>query len=97
MATTETTQKELQEQLGSLRKDLAEINQTVKQLASDYAQEGKARVRATANRAQERAKDALSDARDSLSGLESEIKSKPLTSTLLAFGIGLVLGKILNR
>jgi ElaB/YqjD/DUF883 family membrane-anchored ribosome-binding protein len=97
MATTDTTQKELQEQLDSLRKDLADINQTVKRLASDYAEEGKARVRASANRAQERVKATLSDVKGALEDVESEIQSRPLTSTLIAFGIGLVLGRILKR
>jgi ElaB/YqjD/DUF883 family membrane-anchored ribosome-binding protein len=92
MATTDTTQKELQEQLDTLRNDLAEINKIVKRIASDYAEEGKARVRASANRAQERVKDTLSDVKGTLENVESEIQSKPLTSTLMAFGIGLVLG-----
>jgi ElaB/YqjD/DUF883 family membrane-anchored ribosome-binding protein len=90
MANTETTQKELQEQLDSLRKDLSEIRQLVKSLASGYAEEGKDRLRASANRAQAQAKETLAD-------VEGEIRSHPLSSVAVAFAVGLLIGKILNR
>lgn len=90
MAITETTQKELLEQLASMNKDLAEISQTVRQFASDYAQERKARMRGTAICAPERVKDSPPDVKDSLSGVEGEIQSKPPTSTQIAFAMGRV-------
>jgi ElaB/YqjD/DUF883 family membrane-anchored ribosome-binding protein len=90
MASTETTQKELQEQLDSLRKDLSEIRHLVKSLASEYAEEGKEHLRASANRAQAQAKETLAD-------VEGEIQSHPLSSVAIAFGVGVLIGKLLNR
>ncbi len=92
MATSQTqsSEQELQEQLNALRSDFAEITKTVKGLSSAYAREGQDRLRDTANRAQAQFKDSLGE-------VQGEIERHPFSSLAVAFGVGLIIGKILDR
>jgi ElaB/YqjD/DUF883 family membrane-anchored ribosome-binding protein len=87
---TQTTNQELQEQLDALRKDFAEVASTLKSLTSEYAQQGQDKVKAAAQQAQQQAKESLARA-------QGEVEAHPYTSMAVAFGIGLVIGKVLDR
>lgn len=87
---TQTSNEELQKQLNALREDFASLTNTLKDMSSDYAQHGQARVKDAADKVQQQA-------RDSYGRVQSEVESHPMSSVAIAFGIGLVLGKILDR
>ncbi|SFK05991.1 DUF883 family protein [Methylophaga sulfidovorans] len=87
---TQTTNQELQEQLDALRKDFAEVASTLKSLTSEYAQQGQDKVKAAAQQAQQQAKESFARA-------QGEVEAHPYTSMAVAFGIGLVIGKVLDR
>ncbi len=88
-ATTEKDIDDLKAQIAELRSDLAGVADAIKKLSGDAADEGVERVRRTAERARDRAKDTLGN-------LENEIEERPLTSVATAFGIGFILGKLLD-
>lgn len=87
---TQANEQELQEQIHSLRKDFSDLTQTMKSLSSDYANEGKKRLREGADRAQQQAQDTVHKA-------QANVETHPYTSMAVAFGVGLVIGKILDR
>lgn len=87
---TQPTNQELQEQLDTLRKDFADVTSTLKEMSSSYAKQGQARVKDAAGEAQKQV-------RDSLDRAQSEVEQRPFSSMAVAFGVGLLLGKILDR
>lgn len=87
---TQTTNQELQEQVSALRKDFGDITETLKTLTSDYAKESQARVKNSAEQAQKHAQQSLTRA-------QQEVEARPYTSMAVAFGVGMVIGKILDR
>lgn len=89
MATAQTNQ-ELQEQLDTLRKDFAEVTKTLKDMTAAYARESQDRVKVAAGYAQDQVK-------ESFTKVQGEVESHPYSSMAVAFGIGLVIGKILDR
>ncbi|WP_375056035.1 hypothetical protein [Zobellella sp. DQSA1] len=90
MATAQNNQQELQEQLDALRKDFAELTSILKGMTANYAKEGQENVKATAEQAQQHLKQSLCKA-------QQEVESHPYTSMAVAFGVGLLLGKLLDR
>lgn len=94
MATDEKSEQkseqDLQAQLNALRTDLAEITKTVRNISADYAHQGQDRLRDTAQRAQQQFK-------DSLGTVQEEIEHRPFSSVAVAFGIGLIIGRLLHR
>lgn len=89
-AGTDKDIEELKAQVEALRADLAGISDALKNLGGDAASEGRERIRRAAEQARGKA-------RDTIGALENEIEDRPLTSLLTAFGIGFVLGKLLDR
>lgn len=87
---TQTTNQELQEQLDALRKDFAEVTSTLKNLTTEYAHQSQEKVKATAQQAQQQAKESIARA-------QGEVEAHPYASMAVAFGIGLVIGKVLDR
>ncbi len=87
---TQASNDELQAQLNALREDFAGLTKTLKDMSAAYAEEGQARVKNAADKVQQQAK-------DSYGRVQSEVEAHPLSSVAIAFGIGLVLGKILDR
>lgn len=90
MANPETSEQDLQAQLNALRSDFAELTKTVKTLSTSYAQHGQERLKDTAHRAQEQFK-------ESLGHVQGEVEQHPLSSLAIAFGVGLIIGKLLDR
>lgn len=89
MATASNNQ-ELQEQLDALRKDFGDLTTTLKDMTTTYAKAGQDRVKDAADSAGRQAKESFNRAQD-------EVEAHPYTSMAVAFGVGLVLGKILDR
>lgn len=87
---TQPTNQELQEQMDTLRKDFASLTGTLKEMSAGYARDGQARVKNAADEAQKQV-------RDSLGRAQSEVEQRPFSSMAVAFGIGLLLGKLLDR
>jgi len=87
---TQASNEELQAQLTALRDDFAGLTKTLKDMSSAYADEGQARVKNAADRVQQQAK-------DSYGRVQNEVEAHPMSSVAIAFGVGLVLGKILDR
>ncbi len=87
---TQTSNQELQEQVSALRKDFGDITETLKTLSADYAKEGQAKVRQSAEQAQQHAKQTITRA-------QQEVEARPYTSMAVAFGAGVVIGKLLDR
>lgn len=74
----------------ALKDDLSELGGSLGDLSSEAA----ADVRKRARRAGERTKSQLDAAQGRI---ESEIEDRPLTSVLTSFGLGFVVGMMLDR
>jgi ElaB/YqjD/DUF883 family membrane-anchored ribosome-binding protein len=86
----QASEQELQDQVNALRKDFSELTKTMKSLSSDYAKQGQDKLKETADRAQQQARDTVHKA-------QANVETHPYTSMAVAFGVGLVIGKILDR
>ncbi len=79
--------------LSKLRSDIASLKDSFQSFATD-------RVRSKFNSAQETVDEwtdkARTRSRESLEDLSEEIEERPLTSILLAFGVGVLLGRLFN-
>ena len=81
---------ELKADLAELREDVASLVEAIRDMAGERARVAHSRVNEVGRRARARA----SLARDKL---EHEIEERPLTSVITTFGIGFVLGMLLDR
>jgi len=87
------TDKEIQElrsELAELKDEFAEIGQTMRRIANSAKDEGKERLRSVADRSRDQAS-------QTWGAFEKEVEERPMTSLAAAFGIGLLLGKLLDR
>ena len=79
--------------LGKLRSDIAALKDSFQSFASE-------RVRTKINSAQETVdqwtEKARTRSRESLEDLATEIEERPLTSIFLAFGLGVILGRVFD-
>lgn len=97
MATkTETTvdTAKLQADVDALRKDLAEITNTLKTMVGAEAQ---TRTQAAAERIREvsdQARDQFDHARDVA---VERVRERPLSSVAITFGVGLLIGRLLQK
>ena len=73
-----------------LRSDISQISQTLKAIAADRGGAAYERARQSAEDMQTRAKEAIDSA-------ARQIEERPFTTTLSAFGVGLVLGMLFSR
>ncbi|MCB2101325.1 MAG: hypothetical protein KDE22_10675 [Rhodobacterales bacterium] len=80
----------LQEDLSRLRADIESLSRTVKDIAADRGAEGVRRVKETAEKVREGASEAQLR-------VEAEIANRPLTSVLAAFGVGMLIGRLVQR
>jgi ElaB/YqjD/DUF883 family membrane-anchored ribosome-binding protein len=63
----------------------------------DYSSQVSDRLERTANDMQEASQQALRQGKDFLHDMEGRIRQKPVQSTMIAAGAGLVLGLLLRR
>lgn len=76
--------------LERLRKDMEGLTRTVRDVASARGEEGAARAREMVEQAQ-------AQARATLDTTERTVKENPLVSVAVAFGVGWVVGRLMDR
>jgi len=81
---------ELRAEIESLKSDVSKLTDTIKRVSSERASQERERVRQTAEQSRQKASEAAGV-------VGQEIQQRPLTSLAAAFGVGFVLGKMLNR
>jgi len=91
----------LRDDLNALRSDLAQLAQHVRTLTSDSAAEAKANAGARLDDLGRRIEEAVADLQQqgerSSAMLRQNVQDRPLVSVLTAFGIGLLLGRLIKR
>jgi len=87
---TDADIEKLRSEIRQLRSDIGQIGETLKAIVADQSGAAYERVRQSTEKAQKKAADAM----DSVA---HEIEERPFTSTLSAFGVGLVLGMLFSR
>jgi len=89
----------LREEFEDLRSRLQDRSDDVRDTASRSLRDGAKEFRKNYGEARDTVGQALSDvtkqSRDGLATLEHRVEERPLTSLLVAFGIGLVVGRLL--
>ena len=84
----------IKDDVAGLRKDLQTLIKTVADDQKAHGKEALDKARAEVNRL---ASEARAKGREGVHALETQIEERPFTSVLVAFGIGLILGKLLDR
>lgn len=91
----------LKSDFGKLSADLASLTQAVRDTAGQGAEDHLAKARAVAGQAGEDAHAAAAalgaQGREGIAAATRQIRERPLTSILICFGLGVVLGKLLDR
>ena len=91
--------------LDKLRKDISALASSLGDVATDEVKTRGQRARAAVGRVTDRAGEVWDDAtneasrrgREGVAAVEQQIEERPFISLLMAFGIGLVIGKLSNR
>ena len=95
-ANTETAANnaKLQADVDALRKDLAEVTKTLKAIGNDTA-------RTKAQAAAERVREVSGQARDQFDHAREvavdQVRERPLTTVALTFGVGMLVGRLLQK
>jgi ElaB/YqjD/DUF883 family membrane-anchored ribosome-binding protein len=84
----------VRDDLTKLSSDIANLAASLKDGATDTAREQLAAAR---NRFERLTEEARSRGEEQLEGLSATIEERPLTSVLIAFGVGVILGRLLDR
>ena len=85
-----TEYEQLRADIEKLRADITELGKTVQTIISGWGEEAKGAARRSMQTAEERAK-------ESVEKLAHRVEEKPLASLASAFGVGILIGLILNR
>jgi len=100
----EGLQKELEQlktDINKLRADLSTIGEGVRKMGTEAVGATQAKVKSVAQDALDEFQNKLNEAKSQgqkvVHDLEREIKEKPLTSLAVAFGVGFLLSKLLDR
>ncbi len=93
-------QENLGQDLEALREDVTKLRSDLSQLAKSLLDKGKSETDTAKDRVMEELMSNLRSARDKSSGavgsVEHKIQEKPLMSLLIAFVVGLILGKLFD-
>ena len=84
----------IKDDLVKLREDIANISAALKDATSETVRE---RVGALRGRIDELTEDARTQGRQAVDDLTDHIEEHPLTSILVAFGVGVLLGRVFDR
>ncbi|MDB5366388.1 MAG: hypothetical protein JWM77_2315 [Rhodospirillales bacterium] len=84
----------VRDDLTKLSSDIANLAASLKDGATDTAREQLAAAR---DRFERLTEEARSRGEEQLEGLAATIEERPLTSVLIAFGVGVILGRLLDR
>lgn len=82
--------EDLRADMDKLKADMSSLVETLGKLASDGTQEGARRVREARERVG-------AQAEQSMQAVEAQIAERPFISVLAAFGVGMVIGRLLDR
>lgn len=81
---------DLRADMDQLKRDVASLVETLRKTAEDGSREGLRSLNRVADETRARAQ-------QSYALLEQQVVEKPVASLLIAFGLGMVLGKLLER
>lgn len=84
----------LKDDLAKLRADVASLSATLRDITSDTVHEQVDAIRGRINNLTDSAK---AEGQQRLDDLTDQIEERPLTSVLIAFGAGLLIGKLFDR
>ena len=95
----------LKADLDTLRKDISSLVSSFGDAATDEVKTRGRRARAAVGRVTDRAGEVWDDAtneasrrgREGVAAVKQQIEERPVISLLVAFGVGLVIGKLINR
>jgi ElaB/YqjD/DUF883 family membrane-anchored ribosome-binding protein len=91
----------LKSDFGKLSSDLGSLTEALRELTSESAQSYGAKLRAAAAQAHEDAHAAAAAlsarGREGMEAAAQQVRERPLASILVCFGLGLVLGKLIDR
>jgi ElaB/YqjD/DUF883 family membrane-anchored ribosome-binding protein len=80
----------LQRDLQALRQDVSSLTDSLKKMSAERVNAGLDSARASGEKFRQQAEEATRN-------LEQEIEARPFTSVLAAFGVGFIVGKLLDR
>ncbi len=89
--------EELHKEFEALKADLAKLREDVSELAGAVRQSGADKGRAAYARAQQAGERAWESAAEAERAAERQIAERPMVSVLTAFGVGFLVGLILDR
>ena len=84
----------VKDDLAKLRSDIANLSNALKELTSETVHERLDSLRGGIDRLTD---DAKQQSREVLDDLTDRIEERPLTSVLIAFGVGILLGRLFDR
>lgn len=87
---TESDAEQLRADLEQIKQDIAALTNTLKGLAADRGHQGMDALKSAAAGTEQQAKAAVQS-------VENQISERPFVSVLMAFGFGLLVGKLLDR
>lgn len=91
----------LKSDFGKLGTDLASLTTAMRDLAGQGALDNLAKLKAAAGQAHEDVHAAAAAlgarGRDGMAAAVQQVRDRPLTSILICFGLGLVIGKLIDR
>jgi ElaB/YqjD/DUF883 family membrane-anchored ribosome-binding protein len=85
-----TGYEQLRADIDKLRADISDLGKTLQNIVAGWGEEAKGAARRSVQTAEERAK-------QSVEKIAHEVEEKPITSLATAFGVGILIGLILNR
>lgn len=97
MATQEVTQ--LKKDIEALKGDIQQLSSTIKELVKDKATEGKSKAfdELHIDDLKEQLDSLKAKGKDGLGSVEDEIKTHPLRSTALSFGVGFLIALMISK
>ena len=84
----------VKDDLAKLRADIANLSAALKELTSDTVHE---RIDSLKGRIDHIAHDAKDRGRQAMDDLADHIEERPVSSVLIAFGVGILLGRLFDR
>ncbi len=99
--TVKTEFDSLRDELSQMRADLASLSKTIGELTTLGVAEGLSDLQKAGKTVQRKVSKVIEDAdalrQTGMTAIEEQISARPLSTVALAFGVGLLLGKLLDR
>lgn len=91
------TKTEAEKEIDSLKADLHTLREDIAKLTEAFKRQGTEQAKARYQQAKATAEDYGEQARKVADDVGHRIEERPLTSVLSAFGIGFIVGRLLDR